>query len=308
MLINFTNVRFKNFTASAMTIEGDLAPILSSFLSDNSTTAEEPAIVSLHQETDIHTQDFVSSLAEAEQSFVLPIDAPCPLSNEDLIKIIDGSVEPQFDASIWEQYKSSVIGPLLEQLENPLKSDGKLKSKAQIKSEANDKADLRKCMNISLSPKYDSDFIELVYQARVKKYGASPNTFVIDEFVELEPEQALEQTEFSQRRDEVSESCIYILAENVSLVENSHKYTIIKDVLSVPKTSLYCDENGEIGEISYAQLEARHSKPKPVFVKPTDTEFENKMQAIRDSPGYSDQERQNRLRNAQARQNAYTNN
>lgn len=299
MQINFTNIKFKNFTASTMVIEGDLAQVLSSFLTDN-TQVDNVQVPS--PETVVKTQETVAIESHTQESFNKELQ---PLSNEDLVKIIDDSIEPSFDTTIWEQYKNAVLRPLLVQLTSSLKSDGKPKSKAQIKNEAADKADLTKCMNISLSPKYDADFIELVYKARVKKYGAVPSAFVIDEFSELEPHgKALyEDLEPVEKPENKTESCqpIYILAENASLVANSQMYTVITDVLSVPKTSLYCDENGEIGEISYAQLEARHSKPKPVFVPPTDTEFENKMQAIRDNPDYSEEERANRLRNTQAK-------
>jgi hypothetical protein len=180
----------------------------------------------------------------------------------------------------WDQYKSTVLAPLLE------KTLSEAKTKAAQKLAEPRVKELRKCLSIGLSDKFDEDFLEQMYLAKTRTFG---------NLVEKP----------------LAKDCetIYVLKENTYLIEGKElsSYTVVDNVLSIPdKTCQYLDENGELGEAVYAMAQARKDiKDGKVALKKA-TEAENatllraKLASIEANPDYSPEEKRNRIRNVTA--------
>jgi hypothetical protein len=249
----------------------------------------------------------------------------CPVrttldTEESLDYCTELDVSSEFSEEIWEQYKATVIIPLLTKYESDTNDIGKKKTKATLKAESKTLADLRKCAAIKLGKVFDKNTLELVYKARVKLYGKEPKTnCVVFDNSELQSETNCNTPGAVDLDNNLEDSpvvsptkdngIIYVLRENAHLVEGKEpsSYTVVESVLDIPhNTCQYLDENGELGEAVYAMAQARKEARdgKIAFKKATEAENVAQLQAkladIEANPNYSSEERQNRIRNAKA--------
>lgn len=256
-------------------------------------------------------------------------------SKADSTLVVEGQIKPGKESlddsgsqtkfsDLWEQYKASVLCPTLE------KTLAQCTTKAALKAADNRIKDLRKCLSISLSPKFDEDFLEQMYLAKSKIYGELPDNSlpIIESGIEAESEAdsstgpglqsetkcnapGVENKSQEPGIDSGNPVPIYVLRENQHLIPEgaeSGSYTIVDNCLDIPhKTCQYLDENGEVGEAVYAMAQARKDilAGKVVFKKATEDEnkaaLEARLKAIEDNPDYSPEEKANRSWNARVR-------
>jgi hypothetical protein len=204
---------------------------------------------------------------------------------------------------VWEQYKNTVLTPLLE------KTLAEAKTKAAQKLVEPKVRELRKCLGIGLSDKFDEDFLEQMYLAKVKTFGNKLPETEFPPKSELQPETNCNTPEVKPEEDNPVVETIYVLKENAYLIEGKEpsSYTIIDKVLDIPdKSCQYLDENGELGEAVYAMAQARKDirDGKRAFRRSTEAEnaalLKAKLASIGANTEYSAEEKRNRSRNAKA--------